>query len=228
MSIIVFDLDGTLAPVGMPIPSDIAAGLRRLELHGHQIAISSGKPLAYLCGMLRQVGLKRPALVGENGASMQLGIDLPPIARRSLPYPERTRESLVLLRRELDSRFAGQIWYQPNEYMLTCFPHDPSLFPMIEDVIVKSGAVQSGLIVYRHNDCFDIIPDGIDKGTGLLELCSMLGTDPANTIAIGDHDNDLPMFLRAGLSIGIGPSAPSEATYKFADVLASIEFILKL
>ncbi len=228
MSTIIFDLDGTLAPVGMPIPSDVADGLRRLELHGHQIAVSSGKPLGYLCGMLRQVGLKRPALVGENGAAMQLGIDLPPIVRSSLPYPERTREVLALLRRELDSRFAGQVWYQPNEYMLTCFPHDPSLFPPIEEAIVNSGAVQSGLVVYRHCDCFDIIPEGVDKGTGLLELCRMLDTDPADTIAIGDHDNDLPMFLRAGLSIGVGPSAPAEATYKFNDVLAAIEFILGL
>lgn len=226
MSTIVFDLDGTLAPIGMPVPPEFADGLRRLEQRGHHVAISSGKPLAYLCGMLRQVGLNRPALVGENGAAMQLGIDLPPLVRRVLPYPEGAREALVRLRRELDLRFDGQMWYQPNEHMLTCFPHEQSLFEPIEAVIRHSGAAESGLVVYRHCDCFDIIPEGIDKGAALSELCAMLGTDPEDTIAIGDHDNDLPMFLRAGISIGVGPSSPAEAQYHFDNALTAIEFIL--
>lgn len=228
MSTIAFDLDGTLAPVGQPVPPVLADGLRRLEQMGHQVAVSSGKPLAYLCGMLRQLELERPALIGENGAAMQLGIDLPPLVRRVLPYPENAREALIRLRRELDLRFDGQVWYQPNEHMLTCFPHHDALFEPIEQVILQSGAPEAGLVVYRHCDCFDIISEGTDKGAGLLELCRMLDTDPADTIAVGDHDNDLPMFLCSGISIGVGASAPAEAKYHFDNALSAIDFILSL
>jgi len=226
MSTVIFDLDGTLAPVGKPISSAAADGLRRLEAAGHQVAVSSGKPLYYLCGMLRQVGLKKPALVGENGAAMQLGIDLPPLLRSTLLYPDHARVTLQKLRADIDRHFGDQVWYQPNEHMLTCFPHEEALFDPIADIIADSNPEQAGLVVYRHCDCFDIIPCGIDKGAGLEALCRMLCIEPADTIAVGDHDNDLPMFLKAGMSIGIGPAAPAAAQYRFDDILSAIDFIL--
>jgi len=228
MSLIVFDLDGTLAPIGKPIPTDAAEGMRVLERVGHQVAVCSGKPLAYLCGMLRQVGLSRPALCGENGAAAQLGVDLPPILRSVLPYPESARLKLAELRRLIDRDFAGQVWYQPNEHMLTCFPHSEDLFDPIGRLIEDSGASKAGLIVYRHCDCFDIIPAGVNKGAGLMEMCRVLGIDPADTVAVGDHDNDRPMFLAAGLSIGVGPSSPAEAKLHFENAEQAVEYILAL
>jgi len=228
MSLIVFDLDGTLAPIGKPIPTDAAEGMRVLERVGHQVAVCSGKPLAYLCGMLRQVGLSRPALCGENGAAAQLGVDLPPILRSVLPYPESARLKLAELRRLIDRDFAGQVWYQPNEHMLTCFPHSDGLFEPIGRLITDAGAEESGLVVYRHCDCFDIIPEGVDKGAGLRELCRLLGFSPEDTIAVGDHDNDLPMFAAAGLSIGVGDSAPTIADVRVESAEQAIEYILNM
>ena len=76
--ILVFDLDGTLCPVGKGMLPQDAALLRRLEDEGFTIAICSGKTTFYLCGFLRQVGLKSPIMVGENGGAVQFGIGLPP------------------------------------------------------------------------------------------------------------------------------------------------------
>lgn len=45
---------------------------------------------------------------------------------------------------------------------------------------------------------------GIDKGKGLLLLAKMLGIPPAQTMAIGDSSNDLPMLQAAGLSVAMG------------------------
>lgn len=226
MSAVFFDLDGTLAPVGQPIPDCISDGLRRLEQQGHLVAVCSGKPLFYLCGMFRQLDLRRPVLIGENGAAMQIGIDLPPMIRAVLPYPEGAASALAAIKKRIDSRYAGQVWYQPNEHMLTCFPHEEKLFDPIQQLIFDSGTEAAGLTVYRHCDCFDIIPRDINKGAGLLEMCRILELDHANTIAVGDQDNDLPMFLAAGCSIGIGGSAPSEAMFHFDNALQAIEFIL--
>ena len=87
----VFDLDGTLAPLGRGIcPEDLQA-LRRLEARGVRIAVCSGKPTYYLCGFLRQAELRDPILVGENGAVIQMGVDLPPRAFYRLPYPAQVR-----------------------------------------------------------------------------------------------------------------------------------------
>lgn len=226
MSLIIFDLDGTLAPVGMPIPETIAAGLRRLEGKGHKVALCSGKPLGYLCGMLRQVGLQAPAMVGENGAAVQLGVDLPPEHYSVLSYPIEARQALGELRMLMEERFGGEVWFQPNEHMLTCFPKYEGIFEPIAQLIDSFEAEQKGLTVYRHCDCFDIIPKDTNKGAGVRELCRMLGEEPEECVAVGDHCNDLPMFRVVGLAIAVGGYAPDEANVRFQHAEEAIEYLL--
>lgn len=226
MSIIIFDLDGTLAPVGLPVPDAVVNGLRRLEQQGHRVAVCSGKPLGYLCGLLRQAGLKQPAMVGENGAAVQLGVDLPPRHYSVLRYPERAGAVLAELRRQLEQSFGGQVWFQPNEHMLTCFPHSDELFDPIAELIEKFDPERVGLTVYRHGDCFDIIPSGTDKGAGVRELCRMLGESPEKCTAVGDHCNDLPMFRAVGRAISVGSFAPPEAQLHFDCIEQAMEYLL--
>ena len=45
------------------------------------------------------------------------------------------------------------------------------------------------------------ICDGAEKRRTLLEVCSLLGVAPRQTIAVGDGANDLPMMAEAGLSV---------------------------
>ena len=45
------------------------------------------------------------------------------------------------------------------------------------------------------------ICDGTEKRRTLLEVASLLGISPAETIAVGDGANDLPMMGEAGLSV---------------------------
>lgn len=45
------------------------------------------------------------------------------------------------------------------------------------------------------------VVDGEQKRLFLLEHCAMLGISPAQTIAVGDGANDLPMMHAAGLSV---------------------------
>lgn len=45
------------------------------------------------------------------------------------------------------------------------------------------------------------ICDGAEKRRVLLEVCELMGIEPAQSIAVGDGANDLPMMSAAGLSI---------------------------
>jgi phosphoserine phosphatase len=49
------------------------------------------------------------------------------------------------------------------------------------------------------------IVDGAEKKRVLLEVAELMGVDPAQTIAVGDGANDLPMMAAAGLSIAYHP-----------------------
>jgi hypothetical protein len=53
----------------------------------------------------------------------------------------------------------------------------------------------------------EITAAGIDKGTALAELCALLGTQPAEVLAVGDGENDLPMLKLAGLGVAVANAA---------------------
>ena len=62
---------------------------------------------------------------------------------------------------------------------------------------IESGVLTGQLVERPWGD----ICDGLEKRRVLLEVCELMGIDPARAIAVGDGANDLPMMSVAGLSI---------------------------
>ena len=225
--LIAFDLDNTLAAVGKAvIPEDVAA-LRELERRGARIALCSGKPTYYLCGFARQLGLKQPILVGENGAVIQFGVDLPPKQYYTLPYSSEAAHSIHLLRDTIVSRLP-QMWFQPNITALTPFPTCQGDFDAIEDAIASLEGKLKDVIIYRHFDSYDVMPCGITKGSGLAYLGKLMGIASEETIAVGDGVNDYPMFEYAGLSLGVSLKEPERADRNFETSSQMLQHLLEL
>ena len=223
--LLVFDLDGTLAGLGVGIKQENIQKLRLLESRGYRIAICSGKPTYYLCGMMRQVGLNAPILIGENGATIVFGVDLPPKTHMVYPYSAKAKSQLQALSQKLDAVLGERVWYQPNEVGLTPFPPTDEYFDIIEGVLQQSEI--DALSVYRHCDSFDIVPSCISKANGLAFLAEHLGVCAKDFVAIGDGVNDLPMFGYADCSIAIGKTVAHAATYAFDDVGDALDFVLQ-
>lgn len=59
-------------------------------------------------------------------------------------------------------------------------------------------------ISFSSNRYMELNPFGVDKGLGLKDLCTYLGIDLHETIAIGDNFNDIGMLKEAGLSVAVG------------------------
>lgn len=224
--LLVFDLDGTLAEPGQGMTPRNLSMLRDLEDHGMRIAICSGKPTYYLCGFMRQVGLRAPILVGENGAVIQVGVDLPPKDYHVAPYSEDAKRSIRLLRDAIEKALPD-MWYQPNQTALTPFPKSPDEFEIINSSIEKLRPQLKDIIIYRHFDCFDFIPKGITKQSGLQRLGRLLNILPEETIAVGDGINDYPMFEYAALSLGIHLEEPDRVQYNFPNIADALSFLLK-
>lgn len=209
--ILVFDLDGTLCQLGKGMHPEDAALLRQLEEKGHTIVVCSGKTTYYLCGFLRQVGLKDPIMVGENGGTVQFGIDLPPRRFAQYPVDPAQLELLGQLRKEIDEVCKELVWYQPNEVQLTPFPRNEETFGTIRQILKQHGDELCDLQIYEQNDCFDIVPAGINKQNGLRFLSAMLEADSSRFLVVGDGVNDIPMFEFADYSILIRSKKDDEA-----------------
>ena len=58
--------------------------------------------------------------------------------------------------------------------------------------------------IYAETSSLECSANGVDKGSGLLLLSDKLGIPPERIIALGDADNDLPMFRTTGLGVAMG------------------------
>ncbi len=55
----------------------------------------------------------------------------------------------------------------------------------------------------------EIMPPGINKGTGLEKAMADAGAEPAECAAIGDGENDLPMFSAVGIPVAMANASES-------------------
>jgi len=71
------------------------------------------------------------------------------------------------------------------------------------------------------------IVDGAEKRRTLLDVADLMGIMPAQTIAVGDGANDLPMMRAAGLSIGFHAKPAVQAEADIAIVEAGMDRALE-
>jgi Cof subfamily protein (haloacid dehalogenase superfamily) len=65
------------------------------------------------------------------------------------------------------------------------------------------------LTVLRSHEFFtEVTPPKTSKGNALAFLAARYGVSPAETVAVGDSDNDISMIRWAGLGVAMGNAAP--------------------
>ena len=63
-------------------------------------------------------------------------------------------------------------------------------------------------LIFSEISSLECSAAGVNKGAGLERLCTLLDIPPESCIAVGDADNDIPMFRTAGLGVAMG-NAPA-------------------
>lgn len=90
--------------------------------------------------------------------------------------------------------------------------HPPVKFIFDNDVVHSPQFVaelqarfgQTLSITRTHQRLVEGTALGVDKGTGVRQLCQMLAIDPQRVLAIGDNDNDIPMLESVGYGVAMG------------------------
>lgn len=80
---------------------------------------------------------------------------------------------------------------------------------------LKAALGKAAHVARSQNYYLDVTPPGYDKGTFVEAMANRLNIPLADVAVIGDMTNDLPMFLRAGISFAMGNA--SDAVKKKAN-----------
>jgi hydroxymethylpyrimidine pyrophosphatase-like HAD family hydrolase len=163
------------------------------------IAMSAGSAVA------REAAAEGAMIQGmERGIGIAQRSDVPHMDRWRMGVYRRLYEETATL---VDDMLAelndpGRSWEKLNVFHLTPESRE------------RGHEMLGGLPVvfaYMEETSLELTPRDVDKGRGLLELCRILGIDPARTIGVGDGENDEPLLRAAGLAVAMGNATPDVA-----------------
>lgn len=81
-------------------------------------------------------------------------------------------------------------------------------------------AIAADCQFFPNVDRVDVLPPGLDKGIGLDGALARMGRRGMQVIAIGDGENDLPLFARA--QVRIAPANAHASVKEAADVVLDV------
>lgn len=206
IKLLAFDIDNTLADLNRPILPETIQSLKNFEKKGIKIAFVSGKPAIYISGMVRQLGLDQPIIIGENGLTIFYGSQVPPMSSIEAVIDVPMQEQLFGIRRNIFEELGDAVWFQPNAVCVTAFPKRPETMPKLRALVEKlflQNELEDMLVFYQHVDSIDIAPKQVNKGNAMKVLLNKEGWKKEEVIAIGDGENDVPMFENAGFTVGV-------------------------
>lgn len=202
------DLDGTLEtdPLGFPCPSPTGVlALRALAAHGFRPILATGRSLPEAAARCTAFGLR--GAVAEYGAA---GYD-----HRSRRWADlrntSARQAVECVRDRLATMPDVQL---DNRFALVVRARHSSGGPLPDETVRQLGPdLLAQVRIVSGDGQTDLVPIGVDKGTGLRELAAVLdprrAQRPGTALAVGDSAEDLPMFGLARLARAPRNAAPT-------------------
>jgi hydroxymethylpyrimidine pyrophosphatase-like HAD family hydrolase len=193
--IVAVDVDGTLYDGSTVDPLAIAALAAAVD-GGHTILISTGRPWRDLPEVIPDVLPLVAAAVCEEGSVL---VDVATGQRTFFADPVDQRVADRLVAAGVDPVVVGEVMISGPSSAIATFR---ALLPAGKRLVVNKDSVA-------------VLPIGCDKGTGLRLAMTALGLDGRRLMAIGDAENDLPMFAIADVAVAV---AGADAAVRAAGV----------
>jgi hydroxymethylpyrimidine pyrophosphatase-like HAD family hydrolase len=195
LCVLALDYDGTIAREGR-VEALVVDAIREAQGRGIVVLLVTGRILADLRRVLPEHELF-DAIVAENGAVLAF----PNAPRRLLTHPP----SQILL----DELRAREVAVTFGDCIMQA---DAGAAPTILEAIRK---LELPLVLHFNHSRVMVLPQGVNKATGLREALNTLRLSLHNCIAIGDAENDCAML--EACEIGVAVSWGSKALQRIAD-----------
>jgi Cof subfamily protein (haloacid dehalogenase superfamily) len=233
--LLVSDIDGTLVRKDKSLPDLNLTAIRKVVATGCRVSLISARPPSGILPIARALGLEGPFAAFNGGVIFDAKGALCDAHRLS---PRVAGDMALLFARHGVMRwlYADGQWltnavddvHTPREVLaagiepvvteqwgdalnradkMVAVSDDDALLTRIEGA-ARELAGDEATIARSQPYYLDITAKAANKGDGLAELSRIVGV-PLNDVAVmGDADNDLPMFARAGLSVAMGQAKP--------------------
>ena len=214
--LIASDYDGTLNRNG--ISERVRSAIAAWRSEGNRFGVVSGRGLANIVWVLKNDGIACDFLIGNNGAvigdcegRILLSHTAPAaLGKRVAAYVmangghhasvNRLSGEYLIVDEVRKARHADDC-----RYRLLSDYDDTTDFTQISTVCDSSDAAMrlteclnrefsEEITALSNGICIDIVPYGVDKATGIRELCTLWGIDYGNVCTVGDNYNDVAML----------------------------------
>lgn len=246
--LIATDLDGTLVGPAMQVPLRTRQALQQAMAQGCRVTIATGRAFLPTARVARQLGLNAPLLLCQGALIQDLqdgrvihcqAIPLE-LARRVIRYAQARRLN-VQVHLEDEEAYADQhnssiarmsaisgvpivtvsdlgTWLSRPPLKFLFYEPRERIADLLHNLQIEFG--EQLQVVQSHHNLVEVTNLHVSKGAALAWLAEYLGIDRCETMAIGDHDNDVSMIQWAGLGVAMGQASPTAQAA--ADVVAPI------
>ena len=184
--VLAFDYDGTLTEGNRPDAAVLDA-VRQNRRAGRRVVLVTGRILAELRAMFPEVEAEFDAIVAENGAVIAMGDDVTDVAA---PIDPALGHALA----------HRDITFRSGRVLVACdAKHAPA-------VLAEVGRLGLDCQLVRNRAALMVLPSGVTKGTGLIEVLGELGVSRHCALAVGDAENDIPLLevCEVGVAVANG------------------------
>lgn len=230
---IALDLDGTIVGPDMRVSPGVRRALHQAQDAGVRVVLASGRPFEEMRVFARDLGIHEP-LICYQGAVVQdpsteeiyLHVGVPLDLAREFVHLAREQgwdHCLFLDSRLYTERVTSRVRFYaeyspvgvglyPVDDLLAILSHEPT--KLVVTVDAEHGAAVNDVLQARFSERLRIMRSfpcfveatnlAASKGQALALVVEMLGVSRAETMAVGDQDNDADMVAWAGLGVAMG------------------------
>ncbi len=228
--ILFFDIDGTLWDYKNYIPESAKQAIKRAQKKGHKCFINTGRARAFVQNK-ELLGIGFDGIVSSCGCMIEYEEKV--LFNRLITKDESIRTMNAVRAHGFKAILEGPnyLYMDPEDFAGDMFGEkvmremgekllsisgnwgewEMSKLSCICDSPTRDQCFEELSDIYDymlHTDTIvEMVPRGFNKGTGILEVCKLLGGDVSETIAFGDSINDKEMLQTAGISVAMGRSA---------------------
>lgn len=234
--LVALDVDGTIVDLDGSLSPRVRTAVRAVRDAGHHVVIATGRSIPGATEIAARLGIDTGWMVLSNGTlTVRLDPALPDgiqteeavsfdpgpavrMLRDLLPGAvyavERPGGGYLVAGDWPDGELGGAVRIVDHEELLA----EPCLRVVVRDLtrglaefeaIIETSGLHGVTWNVGWTSWLDITPDGISKATGLESLRRRLGVDAADTVAVGDFDNDVEMLRWAARGVAMGQALPN-------------------